>query len=106
MAYIYKGKRYKVDIRSPKASAICDKTLIVMRHCDMVKQMEYYGDSLQWTGYMVGKWYADKPNPSLRPTNLKPDPVPVEDPRPLQQGQDSPPSQVTYNILNTIYFGA
>lgn len=106
MPYILKGKRYKVDKNSPLGYGICDKTQFVMRHCDMVKQMEYMGDSLEWTGYMVGKWYADKPNPSLRPVHLKPDPVALQNPRPRQQSPDSPTSQVNYQLLNTIYFGA
>jgi hypothetical protein len=55
---------------------------------------------------MVGKWYADKPNPSLRPVILKPDPVPLINPRPQQQQPDAPTSQVGYQILNSIYFGA
>lgn len=106
MPYMPKGKRYKVDMRNPLGYGICDKTQFIMRHCDMVKQMEYMGNDLQWTGYMVGKWYADKPNPSLRPVILKPDPVPLINPRPQQQQPDAPTSQVGYQILNSIYFGA
>lgn len=106
MPYNPRGKRYKVNVKNPLGYGICDKTQFIMRHCDMVKQMEYLGDSLQWTGYMVGKWYADKPNPSLKPVVLKPDPVPLDNPRPQQQQPDSLPYKATAAILNSIYFGA
>lgn len=33
---------------------------------DMVKQMEYRGNKLVWTGLMVGKFYEDQPNPQLK----------------------------------------
>jgi hypothetical protein len=47
--------------------------------------MEWRGDRLAWTGFYVGKQYLDKPNAQLKPPHLKPDPVPVRDPR-LPQG--------------------
>ena len=105
MSYNPRGKHFKVDMKSPLGSAICDKTGFRMRHCDLVKQYEYYGDTLTWTGYMVGKWYVDTPNPSLRPVKLKPDPVALVNPRPQQTQPDAPTSQVNYNLLNQIYFG-
>ena len=105
MSYNPRGKRFKIDIRNPLRSALCDKTQLNMRHCDLVKQYEYYGDTLTWTGYMVGKWYVDKPNPSLRPVKLKPDPVPLTNPRPPQINPNAPTSQDNYFLLNNIYFG-
>lgn len=78
------GKHCFVDADSPLALGICDKTGFVFRHIDLVRQMEWYGNSLRWTGFMVGKPYVDQPNEQLRPPILPPDPVPVENPR-LQQ---------------------
>jgi len=78
------GKNCYVDPDSPLALGICDKTGFVFRHIDLVKQMEWRGNSLVWTGFLVGRCYADKPNEQLRPPILPPDPVPVRNPR-LQQ---------------------
>lgn len=105
MSFNPMGKHFKIDVRRPLGSALCDKTQFRMRHCDLVRQMEWYGNTLQWTGYMVGKWYVDRPNPAGRVPILKPDPVPLNNPRPPQTNPEAPTSQQTYNILNGIHFG-
>jgi hypothetical protein len=46
--------------------------------------MEWRGNAMVWTGFLVGRPYLDKPNEQLRPPLLPPDPVPVDHPR-LQQ---------------------
>lgn len=96
-----KGKHVTVDADSPMALGICDKTGFVFKRMDLVRQMEWRGNSLIWTGFMVGKPYVDQPNPQLRPPILPPDPVPVKDPR-LQKpsavywaNQNIPWSQLT-----------
>jgi hypothetical protein len=75
------GKHVNVDFSTPGALGICDFTGFVFRRRDMVKQMEWRGNRLVWTGYIVGRPYADMPNPQLKPPMLKPDPVPVRNPR-------------------------
>lgn len=84
MAYLPKGKYVTVDPWNTKALGICDGTGFVHLREDLVKQMEWRGNSLQWTGYYVGKNYVDKPNEQLRNPQLRPDPVPVLNPRPPQ----------------------
>ena len=76
-----KGKYVTIDPDRPVALGICDATGFVFKRTDLVKQMEWRGNSLQWTGYMVGRPYLDKPNEQLRTPLLKPDPIPVKNPR-------------------------
>jgi hypothetical protein len=77
-----KGKHFTVDMYSPVAKARCDKTGFIFRYTDLVKQMEWRGNSLEWTGFMVGKPYVDEPNEQLRAIVFPPDPVPIPLPRP------------------------
>ena len=79
-----KGKYRNIDINNPDAKAVCDRTGFVFNHSDLVQQMEWRGDALQWTGLMVGRPFLDKPNELLRSPYLFPDPVPIENPRPYQ----------------------
>jgi len=76
-----KGKHVFVDQDSPQALGICDKTGFVFKRIDLIRQMEWRGNALTWTGFMVGKPYVDIPNEQLRPPILPPDPVPVKWPR-------------------------
>ncbi len=78
------GKYVSVSSSSPKALGICDYSGFVFNREDMVKQMEWRGNALVWTGFIVGRPFADRPNEQLRPPILPPDPVPVQWPR-LQQ---------------------
>lgn len=77
-----KGKHVGgVDPSHPEALGICDFTGFVHFRKDLIRQMEWRGNRLQWTGFMVGRDYLDQPNPQLRPPVLRPDPVPVRYPR-------------------------
>jgi len=109
MSYRPHGKLVRIDSMSPKGLGICDKTQFICLHEDLVKQMEWRGNSLQWTGYMVHRDYVDKPNEQLRPPILAPDPVPLVNPRHEQIPPNGPPNvpdfQTSYLILNQTYFG-
>lgn len=77
-----KGKHVSyIDENNPQALGICDYTGFVHYRKDLIRQMEWRGNRLEWTGFLVGRDYLDIPNPQLRPPVLKPDPVPVRDPR-------------------------
>lgn len=81
MSYRPKGKHVTIDENNPEALGICDYSNMVFKRKDLVRQMEYRGQGLVWTGFMVGRPYLDKPNPQLKPPILPPDPIPVIDPR-------------------------
>jgi len=84
MTYRPHGKHVNIDEDAPQALGICDYTGFVHKRSDLVRQMEWRGNAIVWTGFYVGRWYADKPNEQLRPPILPPDPVPIREPR-LQQ---------------------
>jgi hypothetical protein len=83
------GKHVQIDPESPEALGICDYTGFVFKRKDLIKQMEWRGNALVWTGFYVGRPYVDQPNEQLRPPILPPDPVPVTDPRPPQYSTTS-----------------
>lgn len=75
------GKYVTIDPDNPEALAVCDRTGFVFRRKDLVRQMEWRGTRLVWTGFYVGRPYLDQPNPQLKSPTLEPDPVPVREPR-------------------------
>jgi hypothetical protein len=84
MSYRPHGKHVSIDINSPRALGICDYTGFVFNRADLVKQMEYRGNDLVWTGFYVGRPYLSEPQPQLMPPIVLGDPYPIEDPRPPQ----------------------
>lgn len=83
-----KGRWVRIDENAPDAVARCDRSGQLCNYNDLVKQMDYRGLGLIWTGLYVNKYFVDKPNPqSLNPV-IRPDPVPVDHPRPWQTTQD------------------
>lgn len=99
-----KGKYRRINPNNSEAKAVCDRTGFTFNHNDLVKQMEWRGDSLQWTGLLVGRPFVDFPNEQNRTPVMFPDPVPIELPRPYQSynvvwsNQNVPWSQLT--VLN------
>jgi len=77
-----KRRYYTPNPENPEARGICDRSGFVFKHSDLVRQMEWRGDALEWTGLMVGRPFLNKPNEQLRNPPLFPDPVPVEMPKP------------------------
>lgn len=76
------NKYLKGDINNVRGSGVCDTSGFHVNYPDLKKQMEYSGQSLYWTGFLVHKDFLDKPQPQ----NLKPkffgDPKPILNPRP------------------------
>lgn len=89
-----KGRFVRINSNNPDAVARCDRSGQLCMHKDLVKQMEYRGTGLVWTGLWVNRYFADIPNPqSLNPV-IKPDPVPVDHPRPWETTQQVWPNQI------------
>lgn len=76
-----RGRYYSVNEKNPEAKGICDRSGFVFNHSDLVKQMEWRGDSLEWTGMTVGRPFLDEPNEQLRNPEVGPDSIPVENPK-------------------------
>lgn len=79
-----KGRIPYVDPNNPQSWGKDDYTGLPVMHTDLVKQMEFIGNGLAWTGFMVHYKDADQPNPQKIPPRLKPDPVPIPNPRYLE----------------------
>lgn len=77
-----KGKYVRVDPKNPEALAMCDFSQLPCLHKDLVRQMEWRGEGLVWTGLLVNKRFADIPNEQGRAPILPPDPIPVLNARP------------------------
>ena len=81
MAYKYKSRIPEIDPENPQSWGRDDITGLPVMQTDMIKQMEYGPQGLYWTGFLVHWKDADEPNPQLVPPRLKPDPVPIANPR-------------------------
>ncbi len=99
-SYVRKGSKEPVGV--------CDFSGFWFSHSDLVKQMEYRGNSLVWTGFMVGRPFVDIPNQQARPPLVKADPKVVINPRPmgleLESGLPAPDTIVSLKKLNNIVY--
>lgn len=75
------GKFFKPDPANPIAPAQCDRCERVVAHPSLIKQMEYMGRTLRWTGSFVCPRCVDRPQPQSVPKIVGPDPLPVKNPR-------------------------
>lgn len=57
----------------------------MVAHRDLIKQMEYCGSGLRWTGFYVHHKFADQPNPQNLVPYIRLDPVPLPNARPNPQ---------------------
>lgn len=76
------GKYTKMSRTSPRGIATCDFSGLMTRHADLVRQMEYSGSGLYWTGFMVHPKFSQAPQPQNLAPLIRLDPVPLEIPRP------------------------
>ena len=72
-----------VNRLSPSAAAVCDRGGEVVPHSVLRKEMRWAGKSLVWTGFLCCPQHLDPPHPQDYVLTLPPDPVPIENPRPL-----------------------
>jgi len=77
MKTYYKTNRLRIG--DGEAQAQCDRTGFICRKKDLVKQMEYNGTGLYWTGLYVLKDFVTKPNPAFLIPPMFQDPRPVLD---------------------------
>lgn len=102
------GKYVNINLSNPRALGVCDYSGYIFNREDLVKQMDWRGNALVWTGFLVGKPFLDIPNDQARPPILPPDPIPVQMPR-LPQNKTVTWSQglgITWENLNTMPWGS
>jgi hypothetical protein len=107
----WKSKYVVIDPKNPSALGECDDSGFTFNRKDLVKQMEWRGDNLVWTGLMVGKPYLDVPQEQNRPPLVKSDPRPVINPRLPTPYIDPEANQVLPNNqlvakLNNFHWGS
>lgn len=76
------GKYTNMSKNKPRAIARCDYSGLMVQHAKLIRQMEYRGQGLVWTGYLVNPKFADEPNPQNLTPRVKLDPKPIVDARP------------------------
>jgi hypothetical protein len=77
----YRGRYVSINPDNPSALGMCDESGFVFNHKDLVKQMQWRGNNLVWTGLLVGRPYLDKPCEQDRPPIVKDDPRAIANPR-------------------------
>lgn len=98
----YRSRMPRVNPQHPDAWGRCDLSGLPVMHADMVKQYEYLGRTLSWTGWIVNRMEADEPNPSLMPPKLFPDPLPVPNPRYFYQAKSPPvPTELRASVIDS-----
>ena len=75
------GDYVRKDVIEPIGT--CDYSGFLFSRSDLVKQYEWSGNQLVWTGAIVGRPFVDEPNEQNRPPQIKGDPQAVQNPRPF-----------------------
>lgn len=98
----YPHGRAKVDARSPRAFAVCDRCGFLYNHKDLHWQYDFRGRSLANLRILVCDICEDTPQPQLKPRIIPPDPMPIMNARPERYCQYESNTRVTQG--NTIDF--
>lgn len=102
MGYASKLGKAKIDARSPRAAAVCDRCARVYNHKDLHWQYDFRGRSLANLRILVCNTCEDTPQPQLKPRIIPPDPMPIQNARPERYRQYETNTRVTQG--NTIDF--
>lgn len=74
-----------VDPLNPEAAGRCDRGGEIRRLSELGDEMRWVGNRLVATGLRICAEHRDLPQPQDRVPRLRPDPVPVRDPRPVRE---------------------
>lgn len=99
----YISRYAKVDERDLQPIGFCDRTGIAFNHYDLHKQMEWQGNRLVWTGWLVGKPFLDLPDPQNRIPLIKQDPEIVNNPRDRLPARNLTQAQVLLQLMTNNY---
>ncbi len=87
---------------------ICDRSGFWFSKSDICAEMQWRGDDLVPTGFLVGKPWLNVPNEQNRTPKVSNDPKPVLNARPLNNGDkmgyDAPSTVTTLDILNNFNY--
>lgn len=113
MQYAYgKGRKHRTqptfDAKSPHGLAICDGCGFMIQHTQLREKKDYRGGSVPvGISLRVCASCDDVPQPYYRRLLLKPDPVPLKNPRPDSQDAQTDAQETAANAqsiyLNILY---
>lgn len=86
----------QLDPRSPAAFGICDRCGFLYQHRNLRWEVQYQGQYINKTGFLVCNTCWDVPNPQLKPKALPADSVPILNPR--KEAADSNMDQTEYTV--------
>jgi len=92
------GKYTKMSKNNPRGIARCDYSGFMVMHSSMKDQLQYRGNGLIKTGYMVDPHFLDKPNPQDLTPLIKADPVPLSNARPDNYVDVIPDQTITIDV--------
>lgn len=98
MGFGYKGKYTKLRKNQPRGLGVCDYSGFLVRHKDLIRQYEYRGNGVSWTGFWVHPKFADKPNPQNLTPIIRLDPIPLDHARPDPIVYDVSVSTLTLDV--------
>jgi hypothetical protein len=96
------GDYVRKDVIEPIGT--CDYSGFPFSRSDLVKQYEWRGNQLVWTGAIVGRPFLDMPNEQNRPPQIKGDPKAVQNPRPFGIETPQGPKASDNNSPNVLYY--
>lgn len=94
------GKYTNLSRSNPRAIARCDYSGFMVQHASLIRQMEYRGKSLVFTGFYVHPKFADQPNPQNLTPRIKLDPQPIRNPRPDNIIDNQNTLETSVGVLN------
>lgn len=106
MQYAYgQGRKHRsqpqFDNKSPRGLAICDGCGFMVQHTQLREKKDYRGGSVPvGLSLQVCASCDDVPQPYYRRLLLKPDPVPLQNPRPDSQDAQTDAQEAAANALS------
>ena len=94
--------KLRVDAYNPAGRGTCDRCSQIRNHSDLIWEMEYRGNSLMRTGFLVCSHCLDVPYQGWRPILLPADPVPLLNVRTeplLIEENSTAPSNSAQNLI-------
>jgi len=98
------SKNVTIDINNPEEVGYCDRSGERFYKKNLVKQMEWQGGKLVWTGLWVGDKYLDEPQEQKRVLPVQKDPKPVKDPKPHPGTREALPVNTVKAQLNNFHW--
>jgi hypothetical protein len=100
-----RGKKHRTqptfDAKSPRGLAICDGCGFMVQHTELRQKKDYRGGSVPVSlSLQVCASCDDVPQPYYRRLLLKPDPVPLRNPRPDSQDAQTDAQETAANALS------